>query len=406
MLLIEYAVDSSATHSAIETVRTSAWLLLVATLIGMTARRFRVPYAVALVIGGVALHELHVGTLPRLEPDVLFFVFLPPLLFDAAFRLETGRVRALAAPVLLLAVAGVFASALFVGLVCHVSLDLSIASALLLGAMVAATDPIAVVSIFHELKVPDRLAFIVEAESLVNDGMAITLYAVLLDWAVTGKFRTAHSLVTFIEEVGFGIGVGVVTGLVAANITNLIDDHLIEMCLSVSLAYGSYLIADSIGGSGALACVAAGVIHGALGRSSTMRGNVNQTLNDLWEFLGFIANAFVFLLLGLSVRIGELIDNGARIIVAIAAVLVSRLFLTWGIHAVTQERAHGRTSRNEAAILTWGGLRGALTAALALALPADTPHRDQIVAIAFGVVMFTILVQGSTLRVVVRKLTA
>src|SRR3954454_2615348 len=293
MLLIEYAIDSSATHSAIETVRTSAWLLLVATLIGMTARRFRVPYAVALVIGGVAFHEVHAGTLRQLEPDVLFFVFLPPLLFDAAFRLETRRVRALAAPVLLLAVAGVFISALFVGLVCHIGLDLSIASALLLGAMVAATDPIAVISIFHELKVPDRLAFIVEAESLVNDGMAITLYAVLLDWAVTGKFRMAHSSLTFVEEVGFGVGVGVVTGLVAAHITPFIDDHLIEMCLSVSLAYGSYLIADSIGGSGALACVAAGVIHGSLGRSVTISDARNQTLNDLWEFLGFIANAFV-----------------------------------------------------------------------------------------------------------------
>jgi CPA1 family monovalent cation:H+ antiporter len=381
-----------------------AWLLLAATVVGMLARWLSVPYAVALVVGGLLITESHVAAVPELDPNVLLFVFLPPLLFDAAFRLEARELRPLIQPVLLLAVPGVLLTAIFVGLVLWLVLDLPLAVALLFGSIVAATDPVAVIGIFHHLKVDRRLSVIAEAESLVNDGMAITLYVVLLGWAVTGSFDAGDSLVVFGREVLGGVLIGGALGLAGSRLTSLIDDHLIEMTLSVSLAYGSYLIADTVGASGPLACVAAGLIHGSYGRAIGMSANTRQLLDDLWEFLGFVANALVFLLLGFSVHLEDLLDHAWAVAVAIVAVLAGRALVTGLVGQATPARDDPVRSWSEAALLTWGGLRGALTAALALALPADTPHLDEITAMAFGVVLFSLVVQALTLPALIRRL--
>ncbi len=381
-----------------------AWLLLAATMVGMVVRRFNVPYAVALVLGGLVLEASHVGTVPELEPAVLLFVFLPPLLFDAAFRLDAREVRALWRPVLALAVPGVLVTAALVGAVLWVLLGLPLSAALLLGSIVAATDPVAVIGIFQQLKVAHHLALIAEAESLVNDGMAITLYVVLLDWAVAGSFDAVGGLATFGLEVAGGVAIGGAVGLVSSRLTRLSDDHLIEMLLSVSVAYGSYLTADAVGASGALACVAAGFVHGSYGRAVGMTAHTRQRLDDLWEFLGFVANALVFLLLGLSVHVETLVADAWPVTAAVVAVLGVRVVVTGLTGALTASRGDPARSWREAALLTWGGLRGALTAALALALPPATPHRGALTAMAFGVVLFTLVVQGLTLPAVIRRL--
>lgn len=390
--------------AAIDVVQTSAALLLLATLIAMVTRRMRIPYAVALVLGGMLLYEGHFDSSPQLDPEILLFVFLPPLLFDSAFRLEAEKARSLLKPVLLLAVVGVFITTVLVGATVHLALDIPLASALLFGAIIAATDPVAVLSIFKQLHVPDRLSFIAEAESLVNDGMAITLYVVLMDWAVTGSFELAESISTFVLEVGGGVLIGLAVGFLASRITRRIDDHLIEMCLSVSLAFGSYLIADYVGASGPLACVFAGVIHGSYGRRIGMSERTRLMLDDLWEFLGFIANAFVFILLGLSIHVSDIADAWSSILVAVFAVVLSRWFITYSTSRATLKNPSPGQHRREAIVLTWGGLRGALTAALALALPASTPHRTEIVQMAFGIVLFTLVLQGSTLGGVIERL--
>ncbi|MDP9353876.1 MAG: cation:proton antiporter, partial [Chloroflexota bacterium] len=181
MLAVEGGADEARAVEGVT--RQFAWLLLGAALVGMLARWIRVPYAVTLVIGGLLLEESHVAQVPNLDPNVLLFVFLPPLLFDAAFRLDARELRVLLRPVLVLAVPGVLITALVVGGVLAVVLDVPLAAALLFGSIVAATDPVAVIGVFQGLKVSKRLAVIAEAESLINDGMAVTLYIVLVGLA-------------------------------------------------------------------------------------------------------------------------------------------------------------------------------------------------------------------------------
>lgn len=396
--------ESAEPSDVVAVVQRYAWLLIAATLVGMVIRRFSIPYAVALVLGGLAIQVSHVGTVPDLDPELILFVFLPPLLFDAAFRLDAREARSLVHPILILALPGVLIAAVAVGLVAWVVLDLPLSIALLFGSIVAATDPVAVIGIFRQLKVAHRMSIIAEGESLINDGMAITLYVVLLQWAMSGSFNPVDGLSTFGLEVLGGLAIGAALGLASSRLTAFIDDHLIEMLLSVSLAYGSYLTADAVHASGALACVAAGVLHGSYGRAVGMSANTRQLLDDLWEFLGFVANAIVFLLLGLSVHAQDLIDDAWAVTVAVVAVLVTRAVVTAVTGALTPREDDPVRTWQEAALLTWGGLRGALTAALALALPPDTPHREVVTAMAFGVVLFTLVVQGLTLPIVIRRL--
>jgi len=379
-----------------------AWLLLGAALVTMIAWRLHIPSAVALVLGGIAVAATDLVSVPDLPPSLLLFVFLPPLLFDAAFRLDARELRALFRPVLLLAVPGVLVTAVVVGAVLWAILDLPFAAAVLFGSIVAATDPVAVISIFSHLRVPGRLAVIAEAESLINDGMAITLYIALLDLAVTGLTSASGSVGIFLRETIGGVAIGVGLGFLFSRLTGMVDDHQVEMMLSTALAYGSFLIAQRLGMSGPLACVAAGLIHGTYGRRVGMTEPVRRLLDHLWEYLGFVANALVFLLLGFSVELGTIVDDAWPVTVAVVAVLGARVLVTGLTARALPDQMEVVHTRGERAVLIWGGLRGALTASLALALPIDTPARDLLIAMAFGVVLFSLIVQGLTLPLVIR----
>ena len=389
--------------SVIQSVREFAWLLLGAAIIGILARRMRIPYAAALVLGGLLVEESHVVAVPQLDPAVVLFAFLPPLLFDAAFRLDARELRLVVRPVLLLAVPGVLVTAFVVGGIVAVALKLPFPVALLFGSIVAATDPVAVIAVLKELTLPARLMVIPEAESLVNDGMAITLYTAFTALVVSGAAGTDDLVLLFVREIAVGLAVGIALGFVFSRLTGTIDDHLIEMMLSVVLAYGSYLIADGLHASGPLACVAAGVIQGSYGREFGMSETTSRLLDDLWEFLGFFANAILFLLVGLNVNLAAMSAHALPIVVAILSVVIARIVVVEAVALVT---ARGRLAApfRERIVLIWSGLRGALTIALALGLPLATPQRDLLINMAFGVVLFTLLAQALTLPLVIRRL--
>lgn len=392
-------MDQIAIQSVVEQF---AWILLGAVIVGMAAQRIGISYAVALVLTGLAVAQTELVTVPHLDPGLLLLAFLPPLLFDASFRLDARELRLVARPVLLLAVPGVLISALAVGGLLWLALDLPFGTALLFGSIVAATDPVAVVGIVQKLGLPPRLTVIAEAESLINDGMAITVYTAVLGYAVSGRLDTFEIGRIFGQEVVVGLLIGAAVGFLGARLTRQIDDLLIEMTLSTVLAYGSYLLADSVHASGPLACVAAGLIHGSYGRAFGMSHRTSEHLDLLWEYLGFLANAIVFLLVGFSVDLGDLRDQAWPVTVAVVAVVAVRAVV---VRLMTPRAgAPGVPAWKERLVLTWAGLRGALTIALALALPATTPHRDQIIAMAFGVVLFTLIVQGLSLPVLLRRL--
>ena len=389
-----------------------AWMLLGAAILGMLAWRLSVPYAVALVLGGLVVEESHLVALPQLDPRLLLFVFLPPLLFDAAFRLDEGELRVVARPVLILAVPGTLATAGIVAFVLVLVLHLSLAEALLFGSIVAATDPVAVVGVFRNVNAPTRLAVIAEGESLINDGVAITLYTATIGLATAGSIDVLGAFGLFARQVVGGVAVGALLGLAFSRLTATIDDHLIEMMLSTALAYGSYLAAQSLETSGALACVAAGLIHGSYGREVGMSVRTRRLLDDLWEYFGFVVNAFVFLLVGFTANLASLAAALGPVLVGVAIVFASRVIVVAGpplLLVFTRglrfaRRFEAITSHAERAVLIWGGLRGALTITLALALPPNLPERQLMVAMAFGVVLFSLLVQGVTLTLVVQRL--
>jgi len=382
------------------TVLAFAWMLLGAACVGMLAWRIRLPYPVALVVCGVVGDETHLVSLPQLDPRVPLFVFLPPLLFDAAFRLDATELRSVARSVLLLAVPGTLATAAIVAGVLALVLHLPLGTALLFGSIVSATDPVAVVAVFRGLNTPARLAVIVEGESLINDGVAITLYTVAIGLATSSGANLLGAIGLFGWQVIGGVGIGVVLGLVAARLSTAVDDHLIEMTLSTALAYGSYLVAQSLETSGALACVAAGLVHGSYGRETGMSEHTRRLLDDLWEYFGFVANALVFLLVGFTANLASLIGLAWPVAVSIVAVLGSRMLM---ILAPPPLHARRLISRGERAVLVWGGLRGALTITLALALPSEFADRQLLVEMAFGVVLFSLVIQGVSLPFVVRR---
>jgi CPA1 family monovalent cation:H+ antiporter len=337
---------------------------------------------------------------PQLDPAVVLLIALPPLLFDAAFRLDTGEVRRVAAPVLLLAVPGVLVSTLVVGAAVWLILDLPFKVGLLFGSLVAATDPVAVVGIFKHLHVPKRLLVIAEAESLVNDGTAATLYTALVAIVVTAGFGAGDIVDLAVRQVAGGVAIGLALGFGFSRLQRHTDDHLIEMTLSTALAYGSFLLADQVGASGILACVAAGFIHGSYGREIGMSPESRLRLDDLWEYLGFLANSFVFLLVGFSVHVHSLVDDAWPVTVAIVAAFVARVVtLAW---PEPFPRRRALLTLPERSVLVWAGLRGGLTITLALSLPGDTPSRSTLIAMAIGVVLFTVVVQGLTLQKVIQ----
>jgi CPA1 family monovalent cation:H+ antiporter len=377
-------------------------MLLGATVIGMVARRLHVPYAVALVIAGLLIEETHLVSTPHLDPGLLLFAFLPPLLFDAAFRLDMRELRLVLRPVVWLAVPGVVITTMTVGLAVWSLLGVPLATGLLFGSVVAATDPVAVVAVLGSLRAPHRVTVVPEAESLINDGMAITLYTVLLGYALTGSASISGIGEVFAREVAGGILVGLAVAFAGARLTAAMDDHLLEMLLSTAVAYGSYLIADQLHASGALACVAAGFLHGSYGRSVGMSTQTSALLDDLWEYLGFMANAVVFLLVGFTVNLTLLRNEWEAVVAAVVAVVAARIAVVF-VPAPISRRPAARTL-NERVLLVWAGLRGALTIALVLALPAETPARQRLIAMAFGVVLFTMVAQGLSLSWLVRRL--
>jgi CPA1 family monovalent cation:H+ antiporter len=257
---------------------------------------------------------------PLLQPGVVLFVFLPPLLFDAAFRFDVDQLRAVARPILLLAIPGTFVTALVVGVLVAAPLGLPLGAALLFGSIVAATDPVAVVAVFQRLGVSRRLAAIADGESMVNDGVAVTLYAAFLGLASGTSPDVLQSIGLFLWEVGCGVVVGAGLGYVLSRLGSLIDDHLIEMTLSTALAYGSYLVAEALHASGPLAVVIAGLVHSSYGRRFGMSESTVRLLDDLWEYLGFAANSLLFLGVGLTVDVTTLGGELGPIAVAVAAV--------------------------------------------------------------------------------------
>jgi len=380
------------------------WLLIAASLIAVLASRLRIPYTVALVLGGLVLGSVHlpivetlVSNKPNwLTPGVTLFIFLPTLLFEGSLKLQVRQLRESATPIVLLATIGVLAATLITGYAAHWALGLPVSIALVFGAITAATDPISVISIFKELAAPRRLSVIVEGESLFNDGTAAVLYGILVAGVASGTLGMWTGIQEFFFQSLGGVGVGLVTGYVFSMLLKRIDDPQVEITLTTVLAYGSYLIAQSLHLSGVIATVSTGLLIGNLS-GAAMSPRTRLALWSFWEYASFVINSLVFLLIGLQVHVGALLRNWRAILLAIGAVVLGRILSVYGLVPISN-RFSRRISLEWQHILVGGGIRGALALALALSLSSDFPYRPQILAMTFGVVAFTIVAQGLALK--------
>ncbi len=373
-------------------------LLLIVSVVAIVVRRFRIPYTVALVLVGVAL-SFRSPLQVHLTSDLILSLLIPPLVFEAAFHLNLDKLRRNLLTIGLLAIPGVVLTMLIVGGVVHLGGGLALGAALVFGALIAATDPVSVVAIFRRLGAPKRLEVMLEGESLFNDGTAIVLFNLALAAVLTGEFHLLDGVIDFVRVAGVGIGIGLLLGWLVSRLIGAIDDYLVETTLTTVLAFGTYLLAEQLHVSGVLAVVAAGLVNGNLG-SREMSPTTRIVVLNFWEYVAFLANSAVFLLIGLEIDIPGLVGNWALIAWAIGAVLLSRAV---GVYLLSRlGRPMPERWRH---VLFWGGLRGAIALALALSLPAEFGQDRQVLLVmAFGVVLFTLLGQGVSMEWLVRKL--
>lgn len=377
-------------------------LLLVVTAVAIAVRRLKVPYTVALVLVGLFL-TFQYSFKAKLTPELILTLFVPPLVFEAALHINLNELRKNLPIILVLAVPGVILTMLIVGGLLSVTTPLALPVALVFGALISATDPVAVVAMFRTLGVSKRLAVLVESESLLNDGTAIVIFNLAITAALTGKFNFVQGIGDFILVSIGGTVVGLVLGWVASRLIANIDDYLIETTLTTLLAFGAYLIAERLHFSGVLAVVFAGLVVGHLGPQG-MSPTTRIVITNFWEYIAFLANSLIFLLIGLEVNMPALLGAWQSVAWAILAVFSARLIVVYGLGGLMR-RLGSPIPLNWLHVVNWGGLRGAIALALVLSLPDGfSNERELMKVMAFGVVLFTLLGQSTTLRPLLHRL--
>jgi CPA1 family monovalent cation:H+ antiporter len=372
------------------------------------------PYTVGLVIAGLVLSASGLRSGASLTHDFIFLVILPPLLVESALVIPWGEFRRDAVPVVALATGGVVVSAAVVAAGMVEFLGWPAHPALIFGVLIAATDPVAVIALFKSVIVSGRSRLVVESESLLNDGVAAVLFGMVLAWdraSMPGVLTVSTDLAV---TVGGGILVGLACAVAALALAGQTSDHLVETVLTAATAYGSFVIAETLQVSGVLATVTAGMAMGrqdlpwlrktGLFSSCIITPHGREFLKPFWEFAAFVANSVIFLLIGLAAPAKKLVGaQSLAIIVTIGLVLAARALSVYGI-CLAFRWTRWSLSPATQHILWWGGLRGALGLALALSLPRDLAYREEIIVMTFGVVVFSIIVQGLSMPALLRKL--
>ncbi len=395
-------------------------LLLVAAFVAMGARRYRLPYTLALVVAGLVLGGLELGVLSDVElnADLLLLLLLPALLFEAAFHIDLREFRRNIVPIATLAVPGVLLATAVASALLYAGLGATglvpgfgWREALLFASVISATDPVSVLALFKEFGVAKRLYLVVEGESLLNDGVAVVLFVI-----ITGAYglSSSHSMPaeasllsygmeTFARMAIGGVLLGVAIGGLFSVLTRQIDDHLIETTLTTIVAYGSFLVAEQLHLSGVLCTVFAGIVAGSVGAQTGMSASTRNAVEDFWEFGGFIANSFIFLLVGLELEPIALVDSAIAIVVAFAAVCLARAAAIYTGVPLANRWAQP-LPRAWTHVMVWGGLRGSLSMVLILTLPQSFAGRSTLVTLVFGVVALSLFVQGLSMGPLLKRL--
>lgn len=391
-------------------------LLLFAAGTLAASQRIKLPYSVALVLAGMLLsylattypEQLHLIKALELSPELILFVFLPTLIFESTFNLDTAQLRHNIDEVLSLAIPGLLLSTLLIGLIVWLATPIPFPASLLLGAILSATDPVSVVATFKQLGAPQRLTILVEGESLFNDATAIVVARILIGVVAAGTVST-ETVTSGIADFFILFVGGLLVGWALARLTGFLlglveSDAYIEISLTTILAYLSFILAEEVlGVSGVMATMGAGLSMAGRGRMK-ISPSVRSYLEHFWEYMAFIANAMIFLMVGLRVELYAVWQNLDLLPWVIIGMLLARAALIYGMMPLVG-RLPGSTpiSLRYQTVMFWGGQRGAIALAIVLSLPVFE-YSDVFVALVMGSVLFTLLVQGLTIEPLVRRL--
>ena len=392
-------------------------LLTIAIVAAGLLRNVAIPYTVLLVVIGILLSELAKVWPPlhdlhqfQLTPELVFFVFLPALIFESGLSLDSRQLLKDLAPILTLAIPALLISTTLVGVGLWLLLDIDLTIALLFGALISATDPVAVVALFKELGAPLRLNVLVEGESLFNDATAIVVFTILLGMVVEGSsinlFTSLSAIAEFLRVFIGGALVGALTGLLVSEMLyRLQSHHSAILTMSIVTAYSSFIIAEhGLHVSGVMATVSSAMALGIYGMTR-LSNEVKPVLAETWEFIALVANSLLFLLVGLSINVEQLIAHIGVILVVVAIVLLARAASVYSLLPITTRLFRlPLVSMAERHIMWWGGLKGGLAIAIALSIPESVPGRDILINLTLGVVLFSLMVNAWSIRPLMHRL--
>lgn len=383
-------------------VNTLIVLLLVATVVALITRRLRIPYVVGLVLAGLTITKSLLPGSVGLNPDIILNLFLPILIFEAAINTDISRLRSTIKPIALIAGPGVLLSALITAALLQWGLGLAAITAAAIGVILTITDTVSVIAAFRTVPVPPRLATIVEGESLFNDGIALVLLGMITTVFLQGSFTAwagvQQVVIAFVGGGTLGLGLG----YLCVGLFQQLDDALSNILLTVAVSLGTFQIGQALGVSSAIAVVIAGLVIGELGFRQTS-ASTKVTLLNFWEYAGFGVNTFIFLLVGIEVDPGILIQTIPAALFAVAAYQTGRILTTYPLLYLLRFIDRPLPLRWQH-VLILGNIKGSLSMALALSLPPTLPGRSQVVALVFSTVLVSLVGQGLSLPFLVKRL--
>jgi CPA1 family monovalent cation:H+ antiporter len=377
--------------------------LAVGSAVAIGAKRINVPYNVALVLVGLLLVLLYPVPGATMNPEVILVVFLPVLVFEGALFADGRSMRAAARPILALAVPGVVLSLLGTAAIATWVLDLPFAAALLLGAILSITDTVSVLLAFRSVRVPHRLESIMEGESLFNDGTALVLVSLTTVVVASGQFDPVVTFRALALAIVGGLAVGAACGAIGAVVLRHTPDHLTAILSSIVLVFAASLAAEELHASPVIAVVIAGLMVGQAARRALEPSRV-LSLQGFWETAGFVLNVLIFLLVGMQIHADTLFAEASSIALALLALHVGRAVAVYGCFGVLRALRRDEISLRWQHVMVIGNIKGALSMAAVLALPAGLPHRERFVTIVFGVTFITLVTQALPFRAILKRL--